>query len=475
MKSRLFAMVLLAGALLAPLTASAADLRAFVKEFTVNAPEAATLKPAMQNLFSSRIAGDGIVLVGNPAEADVVFTGSYTQLGKSFSLDAMANLPSGNVLATAFDQGESLEGLIPAMGKVSQKLKADTLKAYLQKQMPAAPPKEASVARPAQGAATAWLSPRIGGTLASLAPGRVSDGAKEFFAATDHSVRLYRQNDKNLTLLAEAKTEIREKVISVESTGPDANGNPRVYVSIMDGESPASRIYSYEKGTLTLVAKKLPYLFRAIALYGGESRIYAQQAGRNEDFYGDVYELDEAADGRFQLKNPIKLPRNANIYTFNMLRDSAGKNYFVVLTESGYIALYSPEYEELWRSTDTFGGSENYFQRESPSNVKITGEAFRLRFLEQRITVTANGELLVPQNKGFFVLGNSRSYSNYSIVSFAWNGVTLDERWRSKPVTNYLADYFFDQKSQDLVELEVVQREGMFSKGGSAVRVIRAE
>ena len=478
MKIRLFAAAILACAMLAPLTATAAQIRAFVTEFTVSAPEAGTLKPTIQMLFTSRIAGDGIVIVGNAAEAEVIFNGSYTQLGKSFSFDAVAKLPSGRVLATAFDQGEGQEALIPALGRVVAKLKSGTVTAYAPMQAPVQPTAASAVSVPVAPQAAPpkgpdWLSQRITGSLSAMAPGKSLAAGREFFVAADNTIRLYRQ-EKTLTLLAEVKTGLREKVLSVDSLGPDQDGNLRAYVTIMDGDNPSSRVYSYDNGTLKLVAKDLPYLFRALALYGGQNRIYAQQLGRSDDFYGDVCELVQTGAG-FELKNPVKLPRKANLYTFNMLRDESGKSYFVVLSESGYLVVYSADHEELWRSTEKFGGSETYYQRDQGANVKITGDPLTTRFLEQRITVTDKGEVILPQNSGFFVLGNSRTYSNYSVVSLVWNGVTLDERWRSKPVRNYLSDYFFEPKTRELVLLEVVQREGIFSKGGSAVRVIAAQ
>ena len=89
--------------------------------------------------------------------------------------------------------------------------------------------------------------------------------------------------------------------------------------------------------------------------------------------------------------------------------------------------------------------------------------------------VTEKGEVVVPQNAGFFVLGNVRSYSSHSILSLIWNGSELEEKWRSKQVKNYLADFSFDPQTREIVQLEVTQKTGLGSKGGSMVRAIRAD
>jgi len=466
----LVAVLLCAGALCSPLTAFAAQIRAYVAEFGVTAPEPGNLKSTLQTLFTSRIAGEGIVVVGSAAEAEVIFTGSYTQLGKTFSLDATAKLPAGRVLATAFDQGEGEDALLPALGRVSGKLRAETVKMF-----PA--PHEASLPakQPAAGEQAApqgnqvWLSQRIPGEFKSIAPGRKLADGREFFVAGEHSLRLYRQ-DSELSLLAEATTAAGEKVLALDSTGPDKDGNLRAYLTIMKDDTPSSRIYSYQKGELKIIARDLPYLFRSLALYGGEPRICAQQLG-HDDFYGPVYEVAEAAAG-IELKKPIVLPRSANLFSFNMMRDPAGASFFVVLNEGGFLIVYSAAGEELWRSSETFGGSETFFPRHDKYNEREMGAPL-MQFIDQRITVTKNGEIVVPQNSGSFVIGNVRSLSKHSIVSLAWNGSSLEERGRTKQSNSYLADYFFEPRSGDLVLLEVVQKEGIVTSGASVIRVVR--
>ena len=137
--------------------------------------------------------------------------------------------------------------------------------------------------------------------------------------------------------------------------------------------------------------------------------------------------------------------------------------------------MFSDKGEELWRSNEKLGGSETYFLRHDVDAERFSGSPYRARFMDQRISVTENGEVIVPQNGGIFVLGNSRSYSKYSVISFAWNGSALEERWRVKQSQNYLADYYYQPGTKDLVLLEVVQEVGPFSKGSSALRVLHAE
>jgi hypothetical protein len=478
MKRPVITFLLLACTFLTHSLAEASPIRTYVAEFKVPAPDPAGLKSTLQTLLSSRLAVEGLTPATQASEADVIVTGSYTQLGKFFSLDAVAKLGSGKTLATVFEQSENQDDLIPAIGRISGKLKTEILQRYQQASLPPAPAKAAVApasapvpAAPASGS-TLWLSQRILNAQSSVAPAQNRGEARELFVAEPHALRVYRQ-EKTLKLVAEVSFPLREKVIAIDSIGPDAGGNPRVYVTVLDNENPASKIFSFEGGKLKLVAQKLPYLFRAIALNGEDAKMYAQQMGITEDYFGDLFEVSETA-GKIELKNPIKMPRYGNVFNYNKVKGPDGRSFATVLSSDGYLIVYSEDNEEIWRSNDKFGGSETFFQRDA-GNVREVSEKLRWTFIDQRIVVTPKGEVLVPQNTGFFVLGNNRSYSKYSLVSLSWNGSSLEEAWRTKQSQNYLADFFLDPTTRELVLLEVVQKSGIFSKGGSAVRVIRAD
>ncbi|MBU5614231.1 hypothetical protein [Geomonas azotofigens] len=489
MKRSLVATLILLGTLLAAAAASASTIRAYIAEFTVSPADNGNLKNTLQRLLATRLAGDGIVTVDTPAEADVIVSGSYTTLGKMFSLDAIAKSAAGKQLGTAFEQGESMDVLIPAVGKVSGKLKGDIVKQFqpAAAALPEAPAKapRADIVRPSvaqevikapasseivRSEATAgWISQRLPGVYSGVA----TWGTKDFVTADDKGIHLYRPGGK-LDLVTEVILPDRMKILALDAMGPEANGRVLVFVTIMDRESISSRIYALQNDTLKVVAEDIPYMFRTIAPYGGAKKLYAQQMGRNDDFYGDVYEAS-IVDKGVKLSNPIKMPRFANIFNFNLFRDQSGKSYLATFSDSGYLLVYSDTGEELWRSSDKFGGSETYFQRRDWENERTNMTPFRTRFIEQRITVTEKGEILVPQNSGFFVLGNLRSYSKYSVVNFAWNGSSLEEKWRTKQSQNYLADYSYNPASKELVLLEVAQKDTFGGKGGSVVRLLGIE
>lgn len=480
--------------------AQATPLRAFVSEFAVTgAANKDELKTTLQTLLASRLNGDTLVSVDSPVSADIVVKGSYIVFGKVFSLDVVARDRSGKVIARSFQQGESQDEMIPALTKLGHDLTAEIAGKGLQGSpehttvatVPAAP----SIAPPAtdivhrdtvpatdiikpeevtRTASGGWVSQRLTGSLSGMAPGRqLPDGSRELYISDEHNLRLYHQGNA-VKLIAEVTFPPQQKVLSIDAADLDGDGTPEIYLTIMDGESLSSQVWIATDSALKQVAANLPYYFREIALDGLKTKIYAQQMSTDKDFYGDVYELVKNGT-KYELKNPIKLPRFGYLYNFNRFRDATGNTYYLVLNSDEYLIVYSNSGEELWRSSDKFGGSEMYFKREDMANIRTTGDQYRWIFLEQRITVTPDGTIIVPQNTGTFVIGNSRAYRKSSLFAFAWNGSALDEKWHTRQSQNYLADYYYDTASKELVLLEVVKNEGLFSSGASVIAVKKVQ
>lgn len=366
---------------------------------------------------------------------------------------------------------------------------------------PAAPqPPPGDIVRAPQEAQQVSAVQRLPGALVGIAPVRaLPDGSRELYVVGDRVLRLYRlgaesalvdqkelaalsgdrvqqlyRQGREITLLDEKEFGSSLKILSVDSADLDGDGMPEAYVTIYSGGWLVSEVWVARDGKLQKLAEKLPYYFRGIALAGKEKRIYAQQLGVGADFFGDLHELAKTTGG-YELINPIKLPRFGYLYNFNQFSGIKGELYSIVTDPDGLLVVSTPNGESVWKGADNYGGSETFFKRDDLQNMQFTGTEFRWVFLQQRITVAPTGEVIVPRNGGFWVVGNARNYSKSSIYAFVWNGVSLVEKWHTKENPTYLADYFYDHERRELVQLEVVQHEGLFAKGYSAITVKRVE
>lgn len=494
--------------LLCTMPAAAAPFKINVAEFKVTgAAGKDELKVALQSMLASRLAGDKVQVVGASDAPDMTVIGTYIVFGKVFSLDGQLVGSGGKILGRAFEQGETADDVIPAIGRLAQKLTgeigkltatapdtraiasplplpvaapvASAVPADIVRPAPTETPKaEGDIVRPekvTRSGDSGMIGQRLDGVMIGLAQVKRTDSeSRELVVALEGELRLYRQ-DKGLRLLDSEKSfGSNEKIIAIDLADLDRDGIQELYVTAFNGDQLASRVYQLENGKFRKIAVGLPYFFRGLSLKGEGPKIYAQAMGVTDDFYGAMYEVVKQGTS-FTTVNPLKLPRFGNIYNVNLLADKDGKTLFVIIHPDGYLTVYDDKGENIWKSSDKFGGSEIYFIRDDSQNMRFTGSQYRKIFTEQRLTVTKSGQIIVPKNEGSFVIGNSRSFNKSSVYAFAWNGAALDELWHTKQSQNYLADYSYDNDQKELVILEVVKKSGIVEKGASVVVIKRVE
>lgn len=474
----------------------AEQIRLFVSGVeTVGVQNKDEMKTIVQTLLASRLNSAGITAVESLAEADVVVSGTYISTGKLFSIDAVAKTTAGKTLTRAFVQGEKADDLIPSVGLLAEKLSTELVNVYARDKS-AVPVQAAAVAPvieiPRNTAivtapvsdlikpqaqeprvSSDWLSTRLTGAANLLALGvTLPDGSREIFLAEAHRLAYYRKSGE-MKLVSENELSPAEKIISLD-TLQGSDGSVDIYLTVVRRNELASQVWQVKGDKLVLVADKLPYFFRTASLSGGPKKLYVQTMGRNEDFYDTVAEATRSGS-TIVLKTAIAMPRYGTIYSFNQFRDRDGKVLTTVINPDGYLIVYDQQLKELWRSNDKFGGSELYFQKDDDLNMRLTGELTRWIFMNQRIQVSAKGEIVVGKNDGFWVLGNSRSYKRGAVYCLTWNGSSLEEKWRTRDTQNYMPDFFFDEARNELLMLQTVQRPGMSERGASSLTIKKVE
>ncbi len=477
--------------LLSAVPSFAAQMRVMVADISVTGVQnSGEMKTTLQMLLASRLNSDKILVVGSAAEADAVVSGAYVTFGKVFSIDAVAKTTAGKTVARTFVQGESQDELIPALGKLAEKLSAELVKSYsavpavVAVPLPvvtapvvvAVPPPDGEFIKPRAvetAAAGGWVSSRLDGAANLMAAGlTLPDGSREIFLAENQRLVYYRQG-KEMIKVAEAEFKTTEKIISLDTLA-GSDGSLDIYVTVIRAAEPASQVWQTKGDKLVLVAEKIPYYFRSAALAGGTKKLYAQSMGRDDDFFGDVYEAARNGSA-ITVKNPVKMPRHGNIYSFNQLRDRNGDSLTVVINPDGYLVVFDQSLKEIWRSNDKFGGSELFFEKDDDANVRTTGEKTRWVFMNQRIQVTGSGQVLAGKNDGFWVVGTARSYKKGSVYSLTWNGSSLEEKWRTRETQNYMPDFLLDEARNELLMLQTVQRPGVTTRGTSSLTIKKVE
>ncbi|MHB8058910.1 MAG: FG-GAP repeat domain-containing protein [Desulfuromonadaceae bacterium] len=469
-------------------TSWSAPLKTHVAEFNVSgAAKPEEVRSIIQTLLLSRLAGDRIATQGAPQGAEITVSGSYLLSGGMFSLDAAAVNSSGAVVTRAFTQGKAPDDLIPAIGTLAKSLADGINKVVTQSAATPAPAAAALVPLADAPAADIIIAPksvsaakqagvhRMTGALSSLAVGRtLPGGERELFVAGNNSLRYYRQG-AGLKLVAEISYKVNEKILAVDSADLDNDMVPEIYVTVMNGEVLASQVWKVDGTALKQIAGPLPYYFRAVSGAGGVKKLYAQQLSGTADFAGDVAEVVRVGGG-YELKNPLKLPKGGSLYNFGILRGPKGEASPVVVDNSGFVRVFNSGGDELWKSSEAYGGSETYFKRTEIGGQRSSDSGERQVYLTSRMIVKGDGELLVAKNSESWFMKNKHSYSKSSLYCFAWNGSDLEEKWHTQQNDYYLADFAYDENNRELLLLEVVDKEeGLFDKGASRLVVRKVD
>lgn len=478
-------------------TVQAAQIKVYVSEMNaIGVQNRDEMKSMLQLLLSSRLNSDTVMSVASQSEADVLVSGTYIAIGKVFSIDAMARTVTGKTVTRAFVQGDTGEELIPAMGKLADKLSTELAKVPVSTPVSsvasiAVAPVKSNFIKPEISAASAaksefikpqesslnnsgnWLSKRLDGASNLMATGKtLPDGSREVLLAEEKRLTYYRQGNE-MKLVDQTGLGNGYNIISLD-TVEVADGTTEIYLTVIRNGELASQVWQVKGDKLQMVAENLHWFFRSFSLAGGSKKLYVQAMSRNADFFGDVHEAVRLGS-KITLKKTIKIPNNGNIYTFNQFKTTDGKIYTLVINSDGYLIVYDQDLKELWRSNDKFGGSELYFQKDDADNVRITGDKNRWIFMNMRIQVSSNGDILVGKNDGFWVMGNARSYKKGMVYNFSWNGSSLDEKWHTKETQNYMPDYYYDESRNELLMLQTVQRPGILSNGASSLSIKKVE
>ncbi len=510
-------LILILIALLYALPAFAADLlRVYVGEFNaVGVQGKDDARAALQGLLASRLSSDKILSVATAPEAELLVSGTYISIANQYNIDAVVKSAGGQTVTRTFVQGQGgQDALFAAVGNLAQKLAAD-LDAKLAANSiqrialaPVAAPVVATAVRPGstdivragtvsaatgniqrmpqgdiirpqafyRGAPKQGEIKRLDGAYNLLAYGGLdTDGKRLLFMAQDRVVQLVREGESRP--LTGFTLSVDSKILAIDYIDTDGNNNPELYVTVVRGGEAASQIWELKKRKLVKAADNIEYFFRAIALAGGQLKLYAQEQGRKADrYYGDVYQV-RLKKNKIVKETKIEMPRYGNVYSFNQFRHQSGELLTVVYHEDNYLVVYDKDQKELWRSNDSFGGSELFYKVEDDAMINPTTDKYRWFFMNQRILVTSQQEILVGKNDGFFVIGNARMYKRGAVYSLYWNGAALEEVWRTKDTQNYMPDFWFDEAKSELLLLQLTQREDvlMRTKGATALQIKKVE
>lgn len=284
-----------------------------------------------------------------------------------------------------------------------------------------------------------WMGPRVEGHPVGLDIADLDrDGRNEVIMAFRDRIDIARMEDGALQSLLSRSFPTKD-LLSLDVLDLDGDGVFEVYVSSVQLNIVKSKVFEFRDGQLVEIIANVPYLFREIVL-GPAPTLLGQQLNpdlldHNRDFAGPIYRFAKTGD-ELQKADKVSFPDPVSLYGFQPFSHQ-GNRLVAYLDTNDNLRVLGPEGGTIWESHEYFGGSETSFERPDGTYEATT----RYVFLKPRIEPGPDQTLLIPVNEGNRTFSAFRQFRSSHLRAMAFDGYALEERWRTKPQSGYLADF----------------------------------
>ena len=506
--SRVMPAMLLVICLMVPLLAqAAAPQRVAIVPFTANAKEDVSfLVKGIRDMLATRLAWREKVTIleqdlvapalkketppyneekarrlGKLLNVQVVVYGSITVLGKAVSVDArVLRVDSQGPPLTAFVQAAELDQVIPSINSFAQRINAEIFqrpeavaalaKAQQSAKAETAPPAAGGDGEPVDklpdnisplnplfmrnltGVASDryWRSPRIPGTVTSLAVADVDgDGKNELLVLMPDTLKVYRLTGKYFAVIHEFKNGPRGTYLFVDTADIDHDGKPEIFISNINYRTVESFVLEWQQGGLRVKKKDLPWFFRVQPNpLGTGDWLLGQKGSVGQAFSGPVFRMKY--DGSTYVpQEALDAPKEANVFGVLMADlNGGGKAMAVSVGPSYSLMVHSTNGRQLFRSGEAYAASDKFISLFPGSQVEDPGWEDNQTYLPTRLVLTnldhdQRPEVVVVRNQdqmgGF--LEKTKLFYQGTIYSLDWNGMAMTEVWRTPRISGYVTDY----------------------------------
>jgi TolB-like protein len=448
------------------------------------------------------ISKDDVYALGKNLNSDYVVWGSITKIGNSISIDGKVTDIAKTKSDISFSsQSQSLDDVIPKINDFSQNILQYILGTTPQTKTPpaaspvpvpvvTAPPATAPISRESQiiesmrknskkGSTLTsvintefinteepfnrkefWMSQKIPTEFKGMDIGDVNnDGLNEVVAIDKNTVYIYQKSANELKLLEKIKGNSYDNYLAVDVADINKNGIKEIFVTSLNDTLLNSFALEFKDGKYVKIASDIRWFLRVIDTKDGIPLLMGQEFGFGKPFDTPIYEIIWK-DGKYIRDEKMKIPSGFSIYGLNIDDvGTGGGEKIIALDESDYIYItektnkslgrltsfgFTSE-ELIWKSDDVYGGSNNYIENIDKTNPSDKGNSayVNLRILTYDTNKDGKKEIIIVKNLSSVgrIFKNFKLFTSGEIYDLEWNGLGMAEKWRTKKIDGYVADY----------------------------------
>jgi TolB-like protein len=459
-----------------------AGVRIIAKTEADGALKVAGGKPAPENLPA----------LAKQLGADYLVYGSITALGGGISIDTQvftAAAPAGQSLQTFYGAATANDQIMQSIDSLSW----DIIEKLFGKRRPV--PAAAALAQqtPAQpGASSAFTTAHPDKTfmasgggfgiksgrnfvktrnfnmgLQSIDVGDVDgDGAMEVVLADKSEVQVFDRDGTRLNSIGTIRVK-GYQIHNVNIADLDSDGRAEIYISASDPQIPGSMAVEWDGKQFVTLFDNARWYIRPMNIPGTGPVLVGQAAGLVPVAEG-IYMLT-LNNGSLSRQEKLPLPAKVNLFNFAYADlDGDGKKEVVALDESFKLQVIRSG-SVSWKSEERFCGTKRYIggdPRMMPTTTPTVnneidgvGERYKQTYIPSRILVAdidhdGAEDLILNLNPSTLttVVPSLIQYMSGTMVGLKWNGLGMEEMWRTRKIDGYVVDYQVKSQIMKLAE-----------------------
>ena len=474
--------------------------------------------------------------LGKKMNVDYVVWGSITKIGNSLSIDGkLVDIAAYKSTVSIFSQSQGMDDVIPKINDFAQRIDQHILgiapssfaSAPTYAQSPSTQEKAPQSSRESEiisgmrtskkGTLTSfinpdfintpepiirkdfWMSQKLPSEFKGMDVGDVNnDGLNEVVIIDSHNVMIYLKRDNDFKLIQKIQGKPSDNYLSVDVADINQNGIREIIVTNLTGNTLESFVLEFRDGQFVPIATKLPWFLRVIETVTGP-KLLGQRRGFDTPFNTPIYDI-AWEEGRYKEDRRMKIPEGLSVYGLTIdaiLPGGSGK--IIALDDYDYLNIYEQtdkplvklqifggSKERLWKSDDVYGGSNNYIVT-APRYGQYGGDMsdrgdinayINLRILTYDANNDGKKEIIVVKNLSTVgrIFKNVKLFSSSEVYALEWDGLGLMEKWKTKKINGYVADYQFkdiDNDGQKEIVLALALASGQFVTNSSVIVVYK--
>ncbi len=458
----------------------------------------AHLREAYGDILSSRMGVDGVIVI-NPEDivaaigssnlpyvtdsikksleglSDYILLGSLSVIGNNLSLDMKLIDVKGWTVHPLSEKGKEIDDFMSMIdklaGSVMTIIKGTAVgsstaaviqkKASLKQERPPSKNNNSFViVQKKRNDESIWKSQSFPLAFKALEVTDLDgDGNKEVVLLNESNLYIYSFKNEGLELRKELKGDNMHVNYGITSGNLNSNNTlPEIYLTRTHRNIPSSGVIEYVGGDFNFIASDIPWFIRVLKVTGKKSMLLGEKFRYVDGFYGGVKVLSWDGDTIKEVDR-LDIPKRKNLYGFTLLDiNQDGRDDFLYLDDNDRLRINSKKadgsWDEIWISHDYFGGTLNNISYGERDPADLDGKAAKIkgRILVGDKDDTGKMDIIVNGNKpgGLGRLFKKVvTYESGKIFGLTWNGVGLDERWRTKTIFGYIADYIVTDLDSD--------------------------